>query len=93
MQYRLKLWHWFMYFLSDHWFILYHQFSLNKREQSRIKLVSFEDESTPTEKIETKPLKFERKPILTNFPSVLLLNKSQNFKIINGVDIFNDWKE
>lgn len=67
--------------------------SLNKREQNRIKLVSFEDESTPTEKIETKPLKFERKPILTNFPSVLLLNKSQNFKIINGVDIFNDWKE
>ena len=60
-------------------YIVSPQFSLNKRDQSTIKLVSFEDgdhSRTSGEKIEMKPLKVERKASLTNFPSVLSLNKS-----------------
>ena len=60
-------------------YIVSPQFYLNKREQGRIKLVSFEDgdnSRTSSEKIEMKPLKLERKPSLTSFPSVLSLNNS-----------------
>ena len=64
-------------------YIVSPQFALSKREQSRVvrqrssevKLLSFEDEESGG-KIEMRPFKIERKASLTNFPSVLSLNKS-----------------
>ena len=75
-----------MFIIRSLIYIVSPQFSLNKRDQSRVarqrssgvKLISFEDGDSriSSEKIEMKPLKVERKPSLTNFPSVLSLNKS-----------------